>query len=137
MRPIAITLAFLCSANGFITPSSSRISQSSYTSLMPLTGGQRPNPLARSSVASLDTVGSPDKEEKIKNDETIASAYMTSDQIQKVRQDLISKYLKLGRSRDYAEAEVDKFLNDPERSQQFLAMRQKGAEEVEDLAEPW
>jgi hypothetical protein len=36
---------------------------------------------------------------------------------------MIQKYLSFGKSREDAEAEVDKFLSDPERSQQYLEMR--------------
>lgn len=42
---------------------------------------------------------------------------------QEVRQQLIDKYLSLGRTQEYAEVEIDRFLNDPCRSQKFLEMR--------------
>jgi len=42
---------------------------------------------------------------------------------QEVREQLVEKYLSLGRSQEYAESEVDNFLNDPNRSQKFLEMR--------------
>ncbi len=40
-----------------------------------------------------------------------------------MRQELVDKYLSLGRSQEYAEVEIDSFLNDPSRSQKFLEMR--------------
>ena len=44
-------------------------------------------------------------------------------QLKEVRQQLIEKYLSLGRSQEYAEVEIDNFLNDQSRSQKFLEMR--------------
>jgi galactose-1-phosphate uridylyltransferase len=49
--------------------------------------------------------------------------YLQSRDVQEVRQELIEKYLSLGRSQEYAETEIDKFLNDPSRSQKFLEMK--------------
>jgi hypothetical protein len=43
--------------------------------------------------------------------------------LQEVRQQLIDKYLSLGRSQEYAEVEIDNFLNDPSRSRKFLEMK--------------
>ena len=43
--------------------------------------------------------------------------------LKEVRQQLIEKYLSLGRSQEYAEVEIDNFLNDPERSRKFLEMK--------------
>jgi len=48
---------------------------------------------------------------------------LDSKEVQEVRNELIQKYLSLGRTMEYAEMEVDKFLSDPERSSQFLEMR--------------
>jgi len=48
---------------------------------------------------------------------------LESDQVQEVRTELIEKYLSKGRDIEFAEAEVDKFLSDPERSLQYLEMR--------------
>ena len=35
----------------------------------------------------------------------------------------MTKYLSAGKSQDYAEQEVDKFLSDPDRSEKYLDMR--------------
>ena len=40
-----------------------------------------------------------------------------------IRQELIDKYLSLGRTYEYAETEIDEFLSDPSRSQKYLDMR--------------
>jgi len=48
---------------------------------------------------------------------------LQSDQVQEVRTELIEKYLSKGRDMEFAEKEVDKFLSDPERSLQYLEMR--------------
>lgn len=49
--------------------------------------------------------------------------YLESSEVQEVRQQLIEKYLSLGRSQEYAEVEIDNFLNDPDRSRKFLEMK--------------
>jgi len=49
--------------------------------------------------------------------------HLQSVEVQEVREQLVEKYLSLGRSQEYAESEVDNFLNDPNRSQKFLEMR--------------
>lgn len=48
---------------------------------------------------------------------------LQSEEIQKVRLELIRKYIGAGKTVDIAEQEVDDFLRDPQRSQSFLAMR--------------
>jgi len=57
---------------------------------------------------------SPDEEWRIQ---------LESDEVKEVRNELIQKYISKGRSMDFAEKEVDKFLSDPEQSRQFLEMR--------------
>jgi hypothetical protein len=49
--------------------------------------------------------------------------YLQSREVQEVKEQLIQKYLSLGRSQEYAEKEIDTFLNDKSRSQKFLEMR--------------
>jgi len=48
---------------------------------------------------------------------------LQSDQVQEVRMELIQKYISGGHGIELAEKEVDKFLSDPERSLQYLEMR--------------
>lgn len=50
-------------------------------------------------------------------------AQLESDQVKEVRMELIQKYLSTGHDMELAEKEVDKFLSDPERSLQYLEMR--------------
>jgi len=45
-------------------------------------------------------------------------------ELKTIRKELIKKYIKLGHSEDYAAGEVDYFLEDPERSAQYIEMRQ-------------
>ena len=52
-------------------------------------------------------------------------------EVQEVRQELIKKYVALGRDEAYAESEVDQFLNDPARSLQFLDMKRYAKEHSE------
>ncbi|GMH54850.1 hypothetical protein TrRE_jg6885 [Triparma retinervis] len=48
---------------------------------------------------------------------------LASTEVEEVRIELIEKYLELGRTQEFAENEVDNFLNDRERSEKFLDMR--------------
>lgn len=43
--------------------------------------------------------------------------------VKRVREALVKKYLQIGKSLEYAESEVDEFLNDRERSEKFVKMR--------------
>uniref|UniRef100_A0A6U3RM51 Uncharacterized protein n=1 Tax=Ditylum brightwellii TaxID=49249 RepID=A0A6U3RM51_9STRA len=58
---------------------------------------------------------------------------LESAEVQEVRAELVQKYLSLGRTQEYAEREVDEFLSDPERSQQFLEMRRYANAQAEEL----
>jgi len=40
-----------------------------------------------------------------------------------IKKELIAKYLKMGHSEEYAKSEVEFFLQDDERSQQYVNMR--------------
>jgi hypothetical protein len=54
-------------------------------------------------------------------------------QLQEVRMELISKYLSAGKSQEYAEQEVDKFLSDPVRSEKYLDMRRYAKAQADEL----
>jgi hypothetical protein len=47
--------------------------------------------------------------------------------------ELVQKYLSAGKSREFAEEEVDKFLSDPERSEQYLEMRRYAKAQANEL----
>ncbi len=47
--------------------------------------------------------------------------------------ELIQKYLSAGKSREYAEEEVDKFLSDPDRSEKYLDMRRYAKAQANEL----
>ncbi len=47
--------------------------------------------------------------------------------------ELIQKYISAGKSREFAEEEVDEFLSDPERSEQFLDMRRYAKAQANEL----
>ena len=69
------------------------------------------------------------------NNEMMDRAWMEqiqSKEIQRVREDLIQKFLSHGVSMDVAEREVDSFLYDKKRSQSFVNMRQYAASKKED-----
>jgi hypothetical protein len=61
---------------------------------------------------------------------------LQSKEVQRVREDLLRNFLRHGRSREYAEAEVDEFLSDPERAQPFLEMKRYAASQADDLLAP-
>jgi hypothetical protein len=47
--------------------------------------------------------------------------------------ELIAKYLSAGKSQEYAEQEVDKFLSDPDRSEKYLDMRRYAKAQADEL----
>lgn len=47
--------------------------------------------------------------------------------------ELIGKYLSAGKSQEYAEQEVDKFLSDPDRSEKYLDMRRYAKAQADEL----
>lgn len=53
----------------------------------------------------------------------LMTSYNTHWTFKDVRMELVQKYVSAGKSHEYAEQEVDKFLSDPERSEQYLDMR--------------
>mmetsp|Transcript_9158 Transcript_9158/g.13290 ORF Transcript_9158/g.13290 Transcript_9158/m.13290 type:complete len:181 (+) Transcript_9158:202-744(+) len=53
----------------------------------------------------------------------IWSEQLESQEFTEVREELVNKYLELGRSLEYAEAEVTEFLSDRDRSEKFIEMR--------------
>lgn len=54
-------------------------------------------------------------------------------QIQQVRDEMLQKYISLGKSADRAEREVDAFLRDRERAQPFIEMRQYAKRKFDDM----
>jgi len=81
---------------------------------------QQPNFAVKSTKTAEDNVLS-DEDRLILEEEW--RAQLESDQVQEVRMELIEKYLSKGFDMELAEKEVDKFLSDPERSLQYLEMR--------------
>jgi len=80
------------------------------------------------------------KEIDIESSTDIAAPWsidVTSEEVQVVREELIQKFLRSGRTLQHAETEVDKFLGDRDRSYQFLEMRRYANAQAEDLRDPW
>jgi hypothetical protein len=48
---------------------------------------------------------------------------LQSEEVKKVRRELVQKYVGMGKSAEFAEREVDAFLSDPNKAQPFLEMR--------------
>lgn len=54
-------------------------------------------------------------------------------EIKEVRFELVQKYVSAGKSTQYAEEEVDKFLSDPDRSEKYLEMRRYAKAQADEL----
>ena len=67
------------------------------------------------------------------NDHSAVIEYLKSAEIQEVRQELLMKYVQLGKSPEDAEREVDNFLSDPEQSEQYLEMRRYAKAQADEL----
>jgi len=63
----------------------------------------------------------------------ITALELKNQEMTEVRMELIQKYISAGKSREFAEEEVDKFLSDPERSEQFLDMRRYAKAQANEL----
>ena len=66
-------------------------------------------------------------------DHSAVIEYLKSAEIQEVRQELIMKYVQLGKSPEDAERDVDDFLSDPEQSNQYLEMRRYAKAQADEL----
>ena len=69
------------------------------------------------------------------SEEELWEQQLNSKQIQEVRKELVLKYTSLGKSPEVAETEVDEFLSDKERCQQYLEMRTYAQAQADDLAD--
>lgn len=54
-------------------------------------------------------------------------------QIQQVRDEMLQKYISLGKSTETAEREVDAFLRDRQRAEPFVEMRQYAKRKFDDM----
>lgn len=59
--------------------------------------------------------------------------YIDSHAIQEVKAELVAKYVAAGKSEEYAQQEVDKFLSDPDRSEKYLDMRRYAKAQADEL----
>ena len=96
------------------------------------------SPLFSTSMGKEGTSSSSSSEDAVPATEDLDQAaawelQLQTKEVEEVRQELIQKYISLGRTLEYAEKEVDQFLSDPERSQQFLDMRRYAKAQANDL----
>eukprot|EP00557_Chaetoceros_sp_GSL56_P002012 CAMPEP_0176495604 /NCGR_PEP_ID=MMETSP0200_2-20121128/10747_1 /TAXON_ID=947934 /ORGANISM="Chaetoceros sp., Strain GSL56" /LENGTH=177 /DNA_ID=CAMNT_0017893497 /DNA_START=560 /DNA_END=1093 /DNA_ORIENTATION=+ len=87
-------------------------------------------------ASTLDTNESKSKNSdnsKNKEDTSSTSFDMREKEMEEVRMELIAKYLSAGKSQEYAEQEVDKFLSDPDRSEKYLDMRRYAKAQADEL----
>jgi hypothetical protein len=66
------------------------------------------------------------------DEETLWRLHLQSDEIQKVRQELVQRVLQTGKPKEIAVTEVDGFLADRTRSEPFLEMRLQAHEELKE-----
>jgi len=69
------------------------------------------------------------------SEEELWGQQLNSQEVQEVRRELVLKYTSLGSSPEVAEQEVDEFLSDKERCQQYLEMRRYAQAQADDLAD--
>ena len=62
-------------------------------------------------------------------DYNIQHAQMSTEEVLEIRNELIQKYLSIGRSQEYAEAEVDEFIRDEKRSAKYFDMKRYARKE--------
>jgi hypothetical protein len=72
------------------------------------------------------TLGTPETEElanQFIGNQELWLQELQSEEVKKVRRELVQKYVGMGKNTEIAEREVDAFLSDPTKSQPFLEMR--------------
>mmetsp|Transcript_3573 Transcript_3573/g.6086 ORF Transcript_3573/g.6086 Transcript_3573/m.6086 type:complete len:156 (-) Transcript_3573:209-676(-) len=80
--------------------------------------------LTRLSISSRRWAASLNEEDSASTGEDPATTATTAFEVnQEVREELIAKYMEMGKSRELAENEIDEFLQDPEQSRKYLEMR--------------
>lgn len=88
---------------------------------------------AAGNLAMESSAGESDEVIDPLDEEAVWQEQLKSEEVQEVRVELIQKYLQMGRERDAAEADVDAFLSDRERSLQYLEMRRYAAAQADEL----
>lgn len=88
--------------------------------VMPVASFARTRPIFSASLGTPDT-------DKFANrflvDQELWLQELQSEEVKKVRRELVQKYVGMGKNAQVAEREVDAFLADPKKSQPFLEMR--------------
>uniref|UniRef100_A0A7S2HA71 Uncharacterized protein n=1 Tax=Helicotheca tamesis TaxID=374047 RepID=A0A7S2HA71_9STRA len=149
---VVLSLLFASMAEGFTSVPTSFVSRSSPVTAIPFraasmsseadeknkeSSSETTTPADATVMASTGDIDS-DSAESTSTETTTAPAEVLATQldsfeVQEVRAELIQKYISLGRTQEYAEREVDEFLSDPERSEQFLEMRRYANAQAEEL----
>lgn len=126
---VVCSLLLATMANGFTSVPTSFIAQ---TSTLP-TIAHRAASMDSKTDEKDQTSADSDTPEETPDPAAVWALQLESEEVQEVRAELVQKYLSLGRTQEYAEREVDEFLSDPERSQQFLEMRRYANAQAEEL----
>eukprot|EP00559_Dactyliosolen_fragilissimus_P005062 CAMPEP_0184855122 /NCGR_PEP_ID=MMETSP0580-20130426/441_1 /TAXON_ID=1118495 /ORGANISM="Dactyliosolen fragilissimus" /LENGTH=170 /DNA_ID=CAMNT_0027349551 /DNA_START=75 /DNA_END=587 /DNA_ORIENTATION=+ len=121
-----VTLGFSGVASGFV------ISPQPYSQKSTTTATTTPSTLSSTSTGDdTSSQSSNNNADGAESSEWIAN--LQSKEVDEVRQELIQRYITLGKSQEYAEKEVEEFLSDPERSEQFLEMRRYSKAQADEL----
>lgn len=120
--------AIFGAASGFTILPSQTIAQRAIRESSSVSAPLKPTLLAAS---TLDT--NEDSPPSDLSPEEAAALEIKNQEITEVKQELIAKYLSAGKSQDFAEQEVEKFLSDPERSEQYLEMRRYAKAQANEL----
>ena len=148
---IGLCALFLTGASAFVGPISSRTTQiaraQNFALRLTKESDDTPPPTAAASDgdanANAAAADETQQQQQGDDDDQAASAAeaeheewlanLKSKEIQEVREELIFKYVKLGKGQEEAEREVDKFLSDPEQSEQYLEMRRYAKAQADEL----
>jgi len=122
-----------------LTPQATQIVSRSFLSSRQI--GKSPAVLCASSIGDQEVENEMDMEEALSlvppemlmREDEMWQKQLQSAEIQEIRREMVAKYTSLGKSLECAEAEVDEFLNDREKSQQYLEMRRYSQAQVEDM----
>ena len=134
MKIITLFLLSLNTSNAFTLGHHGRITSFQKTQ-------SRTAPLQASSVSSSGEESEPKSTmdiEEVPKDMLMSDEWreqLNSEEILEVRKELVLKYTSLGSSPEVAEKEVDEFLSDKERCEQYLDMRRYAQAQADELTE--
>lgn len=111
-------------AHAYVTPPHQNFPSRSRGSFRRRTA-RPPPPHSGSSSLSLPAMSSavPNKEAGSRAEQWREELDARAEQVRKIREGLVEKYVSRGQTREYAESEVDTFLSDPDKGKAYVDMR--------------